>query len=251
MLKRIADNFIQHISLLPLQTPGMSVHKTDGVIYVDSGLSCDTFNIIHVETGADPSPLAFAVDHFKGQKLDFCVWITRNSYARKFKEICEKAKLRVNGVEPAMILDLHSFQTSPNVLWNHIYPVDSMEALEPFAKVVADNWSPPDQNVITFYQRVGPSVLETDQLRLFYYLMNGHVVGTVELCRSGDTMGIYGLATLEKMRGQGIGSAMMSYVLNLAKEEGCQYATLQASEDGIGIYEKMGFSRVTDYLELG
>ena len=47
----------------------------------------------------------------------------------------------------------------------------------------------------------------------------------------------------------GIGSALMTYALNYAKEAGYQRAILQATEAGIGIYQRYGFEAITKYYE--
>jgi ribosomal protein S18 acetylase RimI-like enzyme len=65
-----------------------------------------------------------------------------------------------------------------------------------------------------------------------------------------ETIGIYGLATLKTARGKGIGSALMSYSLQRARELGYKQAVLQASADGIRIYERLGFETVTRFFEF-
>jgi ribosomal protein S18 acetylase RimI-like enzyme len=47
-------------------------------------------------------------------------------------------------------------------------------------------------------------------------------------------------------RGQGIGRAMMNYVMELARSEGADYIDLNTSEDDLAarsLYESLGFSR--------
>ena len=74
--------------------------------------------------------------------------------------------------------------------------------------------------------------------------------GVVEIFASDrETIGLYGLATLLSFRGRGIGKALMTYALNLALRNGYQQAVLQASEDGIGIYERLGFREITTFYE--
>jgi ribosomal protein S18 acetylase RimI-like enzyme len=63
-------------------------------------------------------------------------------------------------------------------------------------------------------------------------------------------LGFYALATLENYRGKGIGSAVMTFALNKAKMLGYRNVILQASEDGIKIYQKLGFEIKTVYYEF-
>jgi len=48
---------------------------------------------------------------------------------------------------------------------------------------------------------------------------------------------------------KGIRSAMLTYALNLAQSMGYKNAVLQASQDGIELYKKMGFQTFTQYFE--
>ncbi len=59
------------------------------------------------------------------------------------------------------------------------------------------------------------------------------------------------LATLADRRGKGVGSAMLTYALNLTQSLGYKNAVLQASQDGIDMYKKMGFQTFTQYFEFG
>ena len=48
MVDIIDENFSLHASKIPGLTEGMKVYKSPGINYVDSGLSCDTFNVIQI-----------------------------------------------------------------------------------------------------------------------------------------------------------------------------------------------------------
>lgn len=58
-----------------------------------------------------------------------------------------------------------------------------------------------------------------------------------------------GFATLKDYRGLGIGSALFTFALNDAKRAGYRHIILQATKDGLGIYQKYGFKTVTNYYE--
>jgi GNAT superfamily N-acetyltransferase len=76
-------------------------------------------------------------------------------------------------------------------------------------------------------------------------------VAAVELFFSEkQTAGIFNLSTLQEYRGKGIGTALISYALHEAKKQGYIYAALQASEEGLRIYERLGFVTETYFYEL-
>ena len=74
---------------------------------------------------------------------------------------------------------------------------------------------------------------------------NGEVVaGMLLICRNGNA-GIHEVGTLPEYRGKGIASVLLSRLLDIAAERGCDCATLQASEMGEPVYAKLGMEGVS------
>lgn len=65
--------------------------------------------------------------------------------------------------------------------------------------------------------------------------------------RTGRTVGVYSIATLEPARRRGYGAAMTACVVTDGVVAGCDVAALQASEMGRPIYERLGFRTVVRY----
>ena len=128
--------------------------------------------------------------------------------------------------------------------------VRTCEQLRAFAGVSAANWSPPDENVIEFYERTATAALRDDSpLRFYLGTRDAVPVATAEMTVSGATAGLYNIATLASARGRGFGSAMTTFPLAEARREGCTTAVLQASADGVGIYRRAGFVEVGTITE--
>ena len=64
-----------------------------------------------------------------------------------------------------------------------------------------------------------------------------------------NVAGIYYVATIPTQRNKGFGTAMMKHLLSLAKGEGYVIATLQASHDGLFLYERLGFKQCCQFME--
>jgi GNAT superfamily N-acetyltransferase len=62
----------------------------------------------------------------------------------------------------------------------------------------------------------------------------------------GDTVGIFGVATLREARGRGIGTAITAAAIDSARPN-ADLAWLQASEDGEPVYRRMGFQSVATW----
>lgn len=69
------------------------------------------------------------------------------------------------------------------------------------------------------------------------------VGGTLLICQNAHA-GIHEVSTLEEYRRKGIGAALVNQALDKAVEKGCTYATLQASDMGYTVYEKLGMEDV-------
>lgn len=87
--------------------------------------------------------------------------------------------------------------------------------------------------------------------RWFQGTMGGRPVATSILVLHDGLAVIWLVATLPEERGKGIGTAMTTRMLLIAKELGYDYVVLQASESGLPVYEGLGFKeycRVKEYF---
>jgi ribosomal protein S18 acetylase RimI-like enzyme len=82
-----------------------------------------------------------------------------------------------------------------------------------------------------------------------YFLgrLDGRAVATSKLSLVGGTAGIYSVVTLAEARGGGIGTSMTLAAMNAGREAGYRIATLQSSDMGYRLYERLGFRDVFRY----
>lgn len=74
------------------------------------------------------------------------------------------------------------------------------------------------------------------------YHRNNEPVGTAVLHHTDDkVIGVHSMSILPEMRRKGLAEQMMRHLLNQSLTQGFEYATLQASEMGKGLYLKLGF----------
>ena len=78
----------------------------------------------------------------------------------------------------------------------------------------------------------------------FTWREDGAMVGGTLLICQDEHAGIHEVSTLEEYRRKGIGAALVNRALDKAVEKGCTYATLQASDMGCSVYEKLGMEDV-------
>ena len=78
--------------------------------------------------------------------------------------------------------------------------------------------------------------------RMFLGRLRGAPVATSILFPAAHVLGVYGVAALPEVRGQGIGGAMVVGPLLRARSAGYRHAVLSATPLGIGTYTRIGFS---------
>lgn len=253
-MKIIDDNFNLHACAVPGINEKMQVKRSAGLSFVDSGLSCDTFNIIHITDGTILTGQDFfeAVNHFRNRQFSFCIWVNDENLTPAVKEFFIKGNLVQQNTEPGMVLDLTKYDPVQEPNTHNIVIADSIPAIKDFAEVVASNWTPPDDNVRKYFSNTAGNYLSlSDKISLVIYYDGDKPVSVIEMFGTGgETIGLYSLATLADYRGKGIGSTLLKFALKKAKESGYKKAILQASEDGIGIYKKYGFAAETLFYEF-
>ena len=253
-LRQIDQNFALHATSIPGETAGMSASSSNGLFIADSGLSCDTFNIIHIADYKQlgPDTIEQAVNSFREKDLDFCLWINREQLSPYVRAQLTACGLAVQAEEIGMVLDLKEFTSTTEPRHDNIREVNSAQAMETYAQTLAANWSPPDPNVLAYFERTREQYLDENQRSCLYlYYHQDQPAATMELFATDqEVIGIYGLSTLGEFRGHGIGTALMTYGINQAKVQGYKKLVLQATEAGIGIYRRLGFREVTTYFEF-
>lgn len=231
----------------------MKVMHLGHLTYVDSGLSCDTFNIIHIFRGSKLTKveLTDAVDYFRECSLAFCIWVSKENLTNNVKRYLKDLSLSRQNEEMGMVLNLKAYDPIPSEVHKDINIVNNKSQLLDYAQVIAENWIPRDENVLKYYETTSNHYLyKNNKILLLLFYQDGQAVSTIEMFPTDqDTLGLYGFATLKAFRGKGIGSALMTFALNKAKELGYSQAILQASDDGIGIYKQLGFKEQIPYFE--
>ena len=168
-------------------------------------------------------------------------------------------------VDLAVILEengLEEFSSSPGMAINHELIDDSIdipdgvqleevvtpEALEDWSRVCSEGFQIPGEIGAMIADVSGKEGFgKQAPWRNFYASLDGQIVATSSLFISEGIAGIYCVATLPSARRKGIGTALTKMAVLEGKAAGCNWSGLQASSEGVPVYEKLGFETVYNF----
>jgi N-acetylglutamate synthase-like GNAT family acetyltransferase len=114
----------------------------------------------------------------------------------------------------------------------------------------AEIWS--DIYPLSFNYVISKETLVHNYENAKFYLVyfEGKPIGTLTLFQTQKIMGIHGVGVIPEMRKKGYAEEIMKFAINSAIDADCEYAQLQASDLGKGIYARLGFEdlfTITNY----
>jgi len=242
-------NFVNHATWAAARTPGMRVRAEPGLVAVDSGLPCDTFNLIcraRLTGSAAPTQIQTALSFYAAARHPFSWWVGPADQPADLGSYLVAAGLLRAETELAMAADLAVLPNAPVVPAGlEIRRVRTAQELAHFAQIIGDPYA------LRFYELTASALLTPDAPQWFYLgYWDNQPVATAELTLGGGVVGLYSIITLEAYRRRGIGSALTLQPLLDARAHGFHTGVLQAADAGVGVYTRLGFEpfgNITEY----
>jgi GNAT superfamily N-acetyltransferase len=232
------------------QVPGALIQLERGLGVYSTALAAPLFNQVVTDDGATAEDIRAAVAIMRSRDIprppgsQFCVVLRADQDAR-FRPLMTELDLAFDeDILPGMALhpippDLVT--TAPGL---EIEVVRDAESLREHALVAAHGFGFPESIAIDF---IGDALWERDGAIVYLGRADGRPVVSGFSVRTGDTLGIFTIATEPDARGRGFGAAMTSRLIADGAAAGCTVAALQASSMGRPIYERIGFRVVQPY----
>ncbi|RZJ56141.1 MAG: GNAT family N-acetyltransferase [Flavobacterium sp.] len=154
-----------------------------------------------------------------------------NIFGTNSNDLFEKSGFSIRNQLVAMALKLdQKFALQNNLSFKRVTNEDD-------AKI----WS--DIYPLSFNYVISKETLVQNLQNVRFYLVSFEekTVGTLTLFQTGKTMGIHGVGIIPEMRKRGFAEEIMKFAINQAIDFDAEYAQLQASDLGKGIYSKLGF----------
>jgi GNAT superfamily N-acetyltransferase len=243
------ENWIAYLTGVVSCASRASVTRAGGVVTILTGLPFDWFNQVLIER-EDATPAAVLAGVAQAlERGDRFVVRLREGVDDRFVTTLTAAGLVPEGgdtLTPGMVAfpidgDAITAPAPPELEIRRVIDASGIDAHR--SVVTAGFGSDPSVAQGTTCQEV----LDRPECVLYVGYAGGAAVVSGLGWRTGRTIGVYSIATVEPARRRGFGAAMTSRVLADGVVAGCDVAALQASETGRPIYERLGFRTVVKY----
>jgi hypothetical protein len=244
------ENWIAYLTGAVSCTSRAIVTRAGGVVTVMTGLPMDWFNQILIEReDATPAAVLAGLARARERRGHFVVRL-RESIDDRFITTLIQAGL-VPAVAETSTPGMVAFPIDHAVIAAIAYPDLEIRRVTDAAGIDAHRW------VATAGFGSDPSValgtacadlLDRPECVAYVGVADGKPVASGLGWRTGRTIGVYSIATIEAARRRGYGAAMTARVVADGVVAGCDVAALQASEIGRPIYERLGFRTVVRYI---
>ena len=247
LARREHENLVAAFVHIGSGVPGSLITRRGGVALIATGLPFRFFNQVLVEDdSAREKALEAAVATTRDRGDRFMVHLRVGTDKRFVTTMKRLGMIPIEG-EPLMPgMAMQPVPALPLAVESdhEIRRVFDSAGVEGHLRVVIEGFGMPE----AIARAILPaSIVSLPGIALYAGYTDGVPVSSGLGVRTGNTIGIYNIATIPSHRRRGYGAAMTSRIAADGAAAGCDVAILQASEMGRPIYEQLGFSTVVEY----
>jgi GNAT superfamily N-acetyltransferase len=243
------ENWIAYLTGAVSCTSRAKVTREGGVVTILSGLPFDWFDQVLIELPeATPATLRDAVASARRSRHRFVVRL-RDGLDDRFVPAVMRAGL-VRAGDAASVTGMATFPIDSNAIQSHgapglaIHRVTDTISLDEHREVSTAGFG---SDPLVARGTACSALLARPECVLYLGYQGDAPVVSGLGWRTGRTIGVFSIATIESARRRGYGAAMTARVIADGIAAGCDVAALQASEMGRPIYERLGFRTVVRY----
>jgi GNAT superfamily N-acetyltransferase len=241
-------NMVGAMTLIAGNVHGAVVRQTDDIAIASSGLPFILFNqVIVAGDAATPRALAAGVGVMRKRGSPFVVNLrvgADDAFAAVAREL-GLVPLSERPWMPGMAMHPVPAEPPPDAPGFEIRQASDATGIEDHIRTAAVGFEMAEDLIRAI---VVPALLGRDDVAVYVGYADGEPVATGLGFRTGSTIGVYNISTVESSRGRGFGAAMTRRVIADGLAAGCDVAILQSSEMGFPIYERLGFRTVVEYM---
>jgi GNAT superfamily N-acetyltransferase len=241
---RADANYVYSWRMLDGNAEGGEVVERDGMLLASSALPVAWLNLALVkEPLADPdASVSAAVAFFDERKLPFVIRI-RAGVDEAAERACAARGILFSDVVPGLVMAPILEAPSPDPHLDMRMATDEA-GMNDHRGVIAASFGFPIEIAKRLLTR---RLLEAEGCEFYVGYVEGVPVASSALFLSDGVAGVYNVGCAPDARRRGYGEQMTWHAVRRGVAQGCDIASLQASEMGRPIYERMGFRLVAPY----
>ena len=235
------------------QSSLVTVDESDGLFLVHMGLTKDQTSIAYQGImHADLKPedidkkIDYVVEYFNSRNMPFMWYICPSTKPDNLGEYLKAHSFNEMDGTPIMAVELeHLVDDRPRPRDFEIKEVTDEATLRLFWDLWYKGYPMPEiagKLNADIYCDIGYH--PDNEMKFFMGYLEGIPVATAFIVLAGGVVGLYGVVVSPDARGRGIGTEMSLYPLRLARSMGYRIGVLDATQQGIGIYRRIGFEEI-------
>lgn len=251
--ERLEENMLAYMAYLPDRCTEMEAVRLPYALLINGGVPSATFNFIckaRLESENASMQIGAATEYFLKQGLPVGWWTGPSCKPTEVGTWLAKAGFQHGGVYPGMSVGLEEYAKPPLHQDDSIKvaQVTNPDDISHFAHIAGTAFDGEPKPAVDYYGRTVDVLLQPDcPFRLYLAFLNGDPVATCATFISHGVVGIYSVATLPNARKRGIGRLLTAFALHQGHQLGASYGILQASSQGVRMYQALGFERCCDF----
>ena len=227
---------------------GGVVHRTGGVASLLSGLPAPNFNLVMVDdAAATPEALTDAVALARERGVPFAVNLRIGTDDRFVPHVAGLGLVpySTGAWMPGMALHPIPAELPAPPPGHHIRHVEDRGGVREHVRITSAVFGIPADVMSAI---VNTTSMHLPCVSVYVGYADGAPVSAGLGIRSGRTIGIYNVATLDSARRRGYGEAMTLRIAADGAADGCDVAVLQSSAMGMPLYARLGYRTVVSYM---
>ena len=219
--------------------------------YISPVTEVQSFNLCYIYEGADISEITHVLNWYDAKSRD-CMIICPEGQTHLIIQ-SHQTEWQLDNEDPttAMVLQLDQWQSIPNRVDGFTINLTNDDLSfwsYPLLTAFGSGNTLQDAIIIQQYQKAHELALQQD-LPLYHFVL---MLDNAPICNLTLTIMDKGarlddIGTDVQHQGKGYATALIQHALTFAKEQGAEYCTLEASSDGLSVYQKLGFKPLWNY----
>lgn len=250
IIKAMEANASQFLTYFVKWVPHMELIEKPNITLVRSSIADNTFNFAlnmkFTEEEAS-TKIQEVISFFHSKKLPFAWYVGPLDTPVNLRESLKGNGSKLTEENPGMYLSLENCSFASQNLLQIERALDT-EALRHFDYVNKKVGESPYFDTI-FYYLPKSAYDEKSPIEIYVGYVKGLPVSTGILFFHKGVVGIYFVSTIPEEQRKGYGKAMMLYLLSRAKESGHPFVVLQATAEGLPLYNNLGFVECCQFAE--